>query len=630
VQQDEPHQSQGKGTVIFSRSIDENGKTVTQSPGLETQPTSQVTAEPSATDAERQAIAFSAFDLDVHLTPADQQIAVRAKFTVRNSGSSPLGRIPLQVSSSLNWERIRVEGKDAVFQIATLNSDADHTGQLHEAAVPLSTPLAPGQSLEIDATYSGKIALSAKRLLAVGAPPEVALHSDWDQISLAFTGLRGFGNVVWYPVSSVPVILGDGARLFDEMGEHKLRLSGAHFRLRLTVEFPHGQAPTVALVNGTSVPLTVTEPSSTLDQSQEVNGVATADSGATTLGFEAPSLFVAIRTPHAGPNLTAYTLPEDNISVEFWTQAADAVKPLLQTWLGRQPRTLLTLFDLPDSGDAPFETSAMLAAPLRDPDSKAKPGALNSTLVHALTHAWVASPASTTPRPAWLNEGLATFISALWVERKLGREQALSALEADRTALALAEPASPGDGPGQPLAQAISPVFYRTKAAYVLWMLREIVGDQALPAALQANNLAEPKAFERLLEGSEDHPNLSDFFADWVDADKGLPDLSIQGVFPTTAAADNWLVAVKIANAGYASAEVPVIVRSGIGTEARSVTQRARIPARSDSSVRILILGKPTEVQVNDGSVPETQASVHITRLNGDDATPSSSSGRKP
>jgi hypothetical protein len=29
----------------------------------------------------------------------------------------------------------------------------------------------------------------------------------------------------------------------------------------------------------------------------------------------------------------------------------------------------------------------------------------------------------------------------------------------------------------------------------------------------------------------------------------------------------------------------------------------------------LLILGKPTEVQVNDGTIPETQASVHITRL---------------
>jgi hypothetical protein len=196
--------------------------------------------------------------MDVRLRSAAQQMAVRALVTVRNDGKAPLAQIPLQISSSLNWERIRVNAKDVTFQVATLNSDADHTGQLHEAAVPLTVPLAPGQSLQLDVVYSGAIAPSAQRLLVIGTPGDVALHSDWDRISVPFTGLRGFGNVVWYPVASVPVILGDGARLFDEIGEHKLRIAGAHFRLRLTVEFPHGQAPTVALINGHSVPWTRT------------------------------------------------------------------------------------------------------------------------------------------------------------------------------------------------------------------------------------------------------------------------------------------------------------------------------------------------------------------------------------
>jgi hypothetical protein len=269
----------------------------------------------------------------------------------------------------------------------------------------------------------------------------------------------------------------------------------------------------------------------------------------------------------------------------------------------------------------------MLAAPLRDPGSGANSNALDSVLVHALTHAWLTSPNSPPP-PAWLNEGVATFMGALWVERQHGRDQALTTLEAGRTALALAEPASPSEIYGQPLAQAISPVYYRTKAAYVLWMLREIVGDKALSAAFSAENLGAPGKLEKLLEASEGHPDLSWFFADWVDADKGLPDLSVQGVFPTTAAADNWLVAVKIANTGYATAEVPVIVRSGSGTEARSVIQRTRVPARGDITVRILILGKPTEVQVNDGSVPETQTDIHVTSLNDADSNPAQSTAK--
>jgi hypothetical protein len=617
-QQAQPH----SGKVIFSRSTDENGQTTTPT-SLPALLSVQSAAKPSVNDAERQAVTFTSFGLDVHLRPADHHIAVRALVSVRNDGPVPLVRIPLQISSSLNWESIRTGGKELSFQAATLNSDADHTGQLHEAAVLLPQPLLPGQSLELDLSYSGLIVASAQRLLSIGAPQDVAQHSDWDQISSDFVGLRGFGNVVWYPVSAVPVLLGDGARLFNAMGEHKLRFTGVRFRLRLTVEFPHGQAPTVAVINGHSAALTVTEPEAALDQSQEVAGVATADSGSVTLGYEAPSLFVAIRTPHPGENLTAWALPDDNLAVDFWTTPATAVTPFLQHWLGQKPRSQLILLDLPDPEDAPFETGSLLAAPLREPDAKAPPQALEGVLVHALSNAWLTrsnAPAS----PAWLDEGVATFMNSLWVEKQQGRQPAVGTLEAGRAALALAEPASPGQSAGQPLAQAYSPVYYRTKAAYVLWMLRDLAGDPALSAALRAYDPAVQVSLEKLIEDSANRPDLAWFFSDWVDADKGLPDLSIKGVFPEATAAGNWLVAIHIANEGYAVAEVSVVVRSGSGSDATYVTQRIRIPARSEKVPRILVRGRPTSVQVNDGTVPETQASVHITQL--DDAANGSSS----
>ena len=120
---------------------------------------------PSAEDADRQAITFTDFDLDVRLDTAAQQIAVRALVTVRNTGKLPLSRIPLQISSSLNWERIRIAGRDASFPRCHINSDSDHTGQFHEAAVPLAQPLAPGATLQLDVTYSGTITATAQRLI---------------------------------------------------------------------------------------------------------------------------------------------------------------------------------------------------------------------------------------------------------------------------------------------------------------------------------------------------------------------------------------------------------------------------------------------------------------------------------
>jgi hypothetical protein len=620
--QSAPPSSQPSGKVVLSRSMDENGQITTHAPQSTNPPTPQMAAAPSAEDAERQAVTFTDFDMDVRLRSASQQIAIRALVAVRNDGKLPLSRIPLQISSSLNWERIRVNARDVAFQVATLNSDADHTGQLHEAAVPLAQPLAPGSTLQLDVSYNGAIAPSAQRLLVIGTPEDVALHSDWDRIGVPFTGLRGFGNVVWYPVSAVPVILGDGARLFDEIGEHKLRMAGARFRLRLTVEFPHGHAPTVALVNGHQAPLAVTDTGAI-----DVPGVATSDTGNVILGFEAPSLFVAVRTPHAATNTIVWALPENEANVPAWAAATATVTPFLQGWLGQRPRSQLTLLDLPDPQDAPYETGALLATTIR----QANADQLDGILAHALTHSWMQSPR------AWLSEGVAHFMGTLWIEKQGSRDQALQTLESARAALALVEPESPGQSAGQPLATAISPAYYRTKATYVFWMLRDVAGDYTLSAALRAydpaadvslgygRDVAGHSPFEKLLEQAGARRDLSWFFADWVDADKGLPDLAIDGAFPTAASAGNWLVAVNVSNNGYTAAEVPITVRSATN----SATQRVRIPARGKAVQRILIEGKPIEVQVNDGTIPETQAGVHIAHL-GDAAAPAGANQSNP
>jgi hypothetical protein len=644
AQQPDNHQPQPNPNshVILSRSTDENGETITTvGPAAQSAPASA--AAPTATDAEREAVTITAWDLDVHLDAAHEHIAVRAQLTARNDGAAPLAHIPLQLSSSLDWERIRVGGKDAPFETATLNSDADHTGQLHEAAVTLAAPLAPGAAVALDVTYSGAIAQSAQRLTALGAPQDVALHSDWDQVGLDFTGLRGFGNVVWYPVSSVPVILGDGARLFEEIGRLKLRSESTEFRVRLTCEFPRGQTPTIALVNGHAVPLELIEPPAA---SGELSSFATATFAQAALGFNAPSLFVATRTPAQAANATLWTLPEDAPAVQSWSAAATAVTPFVENWLGPHPRSALTVLDLPDAADAPFETGALLAAPIQNQDD----GHLQEILLHALTQAWLSDPArsgtaqsgaaETGPaqfRPVWLDEGVAAFLGTLWLEKQQGRTRALESLEADRPALALAEPASPGQDPGQPLSQAYTPVYYRTKAAYVFWMLRGMAGDAALSAALRGYDPASDKnaaglgAFEKLIERNSGESNsgldLRWFFLDWVDADKGLPDIAIDhvavasvsagapGSSPSAAAetgSGNILVAVDLSNSGYAAAEIPVTVR----TAQTTVTQRVLVPARGKITRRILVQGTPTQVQANDGSVPETQASVHITTLN--------------
>ncbi|HEX8712629.1 MAG TPA: hypothetical protein VF730_12205, partial [Terracidiphilus sp.] len=90
------------GKIVFSRTTNDEGQTRTIA-GPAAEVPADPAAAPVATDAERLAIRFTAYDMDVHLDPAQQHIAVRAQVTLRNDGSAPLKQIPLQISSSLKW-----------------------------------------------------------------------------------------------------------------------------------------------------------------------------------------------------------------------------------------------------------------------------------------------------------------------------------------------------------------------------------------------------------------------------------------------------------------------------------------------------------------------------------------------
>ena len=74
---------------------------------------------------------------------------------------------------------------------------------------------------------------------------------------------------------------------------------------------------------------------------------------------------------------------------------------------------------------------------------------------------------------------------------------------------------------------------------------------------LSTTGSSESASFQQALKKAAPRRDLTWLFADWVDADKGLPDLTIDKVFPNAVQSGNWLVSVTISNAGYAAAEVP-------------------------------------------------------------------------
>jgi hypothetical protein len=545
-------------------------------------------------DAARRAILFTKYALDVRLETRDATLDARAIVTVKNESAAALSAIPLQISSSLAWEAINAEGKPLRFAHHTVATDADHTGAMNEALVTLPAPLAAGGEQTLTVFYSGTLAPAAQRLTSIGTPPDVAMHADWDGIREEFTGLRGFGNVLWYPVCDVPVVLGEGDRFFSAMGMIKLRESAATVSMIVTEEFT-GAAPTVAFLDGTAVPVQTTPAPAASD----LPGIATAKLPETRLGFATPSLFLARRTLETGNNLKLYARQSDAAATQSYMTAASILSSQMSDWLGKA-KTELSLLDPAEAGDSPYEERALLVTNIANVDPKK----LLVPMSHVLTHAYFQSP------HPWLEEGVAQFMGSLWTEHQDGRDAAITQMDNMRGALSLAEPADPDHDAGQPLVRAHDPIFYRTKAAYVLWMLRGIVGDSALMAAFKQYDAAEDESgglFQQVLERTSGQ-KLDWFFNDWVDRDRGLPDLSIGAITPSRGSAeDSYIVAVTVSNSGTAVANVPVTILS---TDAK-VTAEMRIGAGGRETRRFLVHGRPTQVQVNDGTTPETEASVH-------------------
>jgi hypothetical protein len=581
------------GTVILSRSDEDSGSAPVSAEATPTAATPAAKPADAPSDAERQAVTFLSYDLDVHLQPREHAMAVRARILLRNDSGNPLHRLPLQISSTLRWTSVRIAEAPAKFSQQLVESDIDHTGALREAVIPLAQPLAPQQTLAVDVTYEGTAALSATRLEQIGTPAQVAEASDWDRVAEEFVGLRGFGNVAWYPVASVPVALGDGAKFFTEAAEERQRQSQATVTMKVTEEF-FGEAPNLAVLDGETLTVTpTTQPAAT------VPGIVSCTLPATRLGFSSPSLFLLTRSPQEGDGVAVFARTEDVTNAQAYMTAAKMVIPLIHRWLGTEPRGALNIVDLPEPGDAPFEDGSVLFTDVRSAD----PYKLGDTLIHSLTHRYFSSPYP------WLQEGVASFMGSLWLEQNQGKDAAIQRLDNARGALSLAEPGDAASA-SQALVTARDPVYYRTKATYVFWMLRDLAGDNALARALreyQPGSDATGTGFEQVLERASGK-DLKWFFEDWVYHDRGLPDLSIAGVYPNkSSVSGSFIVAVDVTNSGTAEAEVPVSVSSGTTT----VTERLRIPAKSKISHRFLLQGQPEEVAVNDGTVPEVQASVH-------------------
>ncbi len=647
----------------------------------------------SMTEADRAAVSVLRYDLDIHLNTHTGAVETRAQLLVKNSGAVPLARLPLRISGALQWESAKLvmsglgfgsapapvppAGKGFSIDQYRVPDGLDHTGTATEIALTLPEPLLPGKTLQLDLYYSGTFAGSTQRLTDIGAPSGRAALTDWDTVSDTFTGLRGLGNVLWYPVAGPTAQLRDGDAVTRTVEASRVRDAQAEFRLNLTLEYA-GSRPDAAFFTGERQvlkPLAANAdssgPSSPADQ-----GVVTAEWTRAALGPHTPSLFIVDAGPHLAAGGLLRVVSERADTAAAIGEAVTRIRPMLTEWLGAAPASPIDLIDLPVPGAAGFADGTLFVAPLLTGSQ----AALAPSLVQPLAAAWL--PGNL--HAPWLREGIPAFLQAVWIERTQGRAAALAWLLANAANASASSSTNPATDP--PLAACSDAPCARGKAAYVLEMLRGMMGGERLQQALSGwrfrVNQAEPAGVPLLDSVSEVQKSETAWFElavieavptdihwflrDWIEENRGLPDLTIVAVAPRRVersapanylpqqrkpvagpigaepmapdprdlpdggassssssggiapAAGSWLVAVEVQNNGSAEAEVPVTVRAGGLTN----TLPLRIAAHSRATVRVPFEAAPEEVLVNDGSVPEARSPEHRRRINNLPAAP--------
>jgi aminopeptidase N len=285
---------------------------------------------------------------------------------------------------------------------------------------------------------------------------------------------------------------------------------------------------------------------------------------------------------------------------------------LITEWFGA-PRGKAETADLIDSDAAPFESGSLLVTPLASIDSRTA----GLIAAHQLAHA-----AFTSPRP-WINEGLAHFAQALYLEQQKGRQAALDYMAGHRFALSAVEGKKDSEAPrsddevNHSLINTADEELSRSKAMDVWWMLRDMIGDQALKkaiAAYRSDDDKEPSYMQRLIQ-AQTQRDLEWFFDDWVYRDRGLPDFKVQSAFTRKMLPEGYMLTVTLANLGAAGAEVPLIVKFKGG----EVTKRLVVHGKSTAVIRVETLGDPEEIVVNDGSVPESDMTNNTFKIDSSD-----------
>lgn len=409
---------------------------------------------------------YDAIHVTLALEPsfADSTISGEVEWTVLVTAET-LGALELDLSQNMEATAVALDGSPVTF-----THESDHLRIL------LGAPAALGDSLRINVSYHGR---------PLGAYHDGFSFDEHAGVPIAFTNCEPVGARTWWPCKDRPddkftadcaftvpdtMIATSSGQLQDVVP-----IPGARLQYRWHESYP---------VTTYLVSLTAT------------NFTSFHDSYHAQDGSEMP--------------LDFFAYPEDlERAMTDWAFTAQAVSWLAETFR-EYPfvSEKYGMVEYPWIGAMEHQTLSSMGEYFLDLDHPS-----DWVVVHELSHQWWGNWVTCgTWRDIWLNEGFATYCEALWAEHLAGPDSLRFQMERFRR--------DEFDGSVYDPDYIFNATVYR-KGAWVLHMLRHVVGDETFFDALLAygeghayDNAITPD-LEAAMAAAWGHP-LDWFFDEWV------------------------------------------------------------------------------------------------------------------
>ncbi|HEV3279806.1 MAG TPA: M1 family aminopeptidase [Terriglobia bacterium] len=363
-----------------------------------------------------------------------------------------------------------------------------------------------------------------------GAGQNVVFHQEGQQLTVALNGPQTGGKTSSFTVDYGGTLASAEGSPVEDLKLAYVAPEGSYL-LYPAHWFPVNENP----LNRFSASMSITVPA---DEVVIASGKAASPvrNGATvtyTFDYEKGSFpgtviagkYAVAPATAVGADITLYFKPGHEKIAQSYGDAAGKIFTFFSDKFGALQDHHLALVEIDDDTVGGYSAPGIVALA-----SRTLTQSVNAELMaHEISHQWwrcLVSPA--TGDDAFLDEGLATYSSALWVEESAGE----SAFE---TTMHNVEVQSLSHEEVAPIAQAshlheFTPEFQSIvfdKGAMVFHMLRWVIGDDAFWKTLQtmaaqyAYKEVSTAQFQKLAEASSKQ-QLTYFFAQWVDS-TGVP-----------------------------------------------------------------------------------------------------------